>query len=194
MSGEWLVFLIFATAAIAGGIMMISAKKVMHMMVALILTFLSVAFIFIQLSAEFVGIVQIMMYAGAISIISIFGIMLTKHNDEEENKSPLSRKIIVGISLLVFGAVMTVAILGLDIPAQVTALHENNVEQIGMALFTDYLIPFEVLSILLLVAFVGAIVLARSNSLSNEPEVDEIQLAVEEESTPSEIEEKGGNE
>ncbi len=82
-SGEILAFIILALAAILGGVLLLNLTKVVHMVVALVLSFLSIAGIFILLSAEFVAVVQVLIYSGAITIIMLFGIMLTKHNDSE---------------------------------------------------------------------------------------------------------------
>jgi NADH-quinone oxidoreductase subunit J len=115
------------------------------------------------LSAEFVAIVQILIYSGAITIVMLFGIMLTKH---QENDAP-AKGGWGNFSLLAaiagFAVAVYLGIYNLDIPVQPTALHEENTKQIGIELFSKYVIPFEVMSVLLLVALVGAIVLAKKD-------------------------------
>lgn len=105
MNGEFIAFFILSLSAIIGGVLMLNLTKVMHMMLALVLTFLSIAGLYFLLSAEFIGVAQILLYSGAITIIMIFGIMLTKHNAENESRLTL-RKWIIFFAVVAFGAVM----------------------------------------------------------------------------------------
>ena len=79
-SGSSWAFFIFALLAIGGAIFMITFTKVVHMVIAVALTFISLAGLYVILEAEFVAFVQVLIYAGAISILMIFGIMMTKHS------------------------------------------------------------------------------------------------------------------
>ncbi len=133
------------------------------MVVALILTFVSIAGIFVMLSAEFVAVVQILIYAGSITIIMLFGIMLTRHRETTEAKGGGLRKILLLLGVLGFAFAVYIGIYNLDLNPQESTLHVNNVEQIGMALYTKYIIPFELTSVVLLVALIGAIVLAKKD-------------------------------
>jgi NADH-quinone oxidoreductase subunit J len=116
----------------------------------------------VLLSAEFVAAVQILIYSGAITIIMLFGIMLTKHGDEEEPQTGKWRKILVFLGILGFAAAVYLGIYNFNIEQVPTTLHENNTMQIGKALYSKYIIPFELTSVLLLVALVGSIVLAKN--------------------------------
>lgn len=163
LSGELIAFIGLALVAIVGGVLLITLTKVVHMVIALVFTFLGIAGIYMLLSAEFVAIVQILIYSGAITIVILFGIMLTKHQENDapakggwENFSLLAA--IAGFAVAVY-----LGIYNLDIPVQPTALHEENTKQIGIELFSKYVIPFEVMSVLLLVALIGAIVLAKKD-------------------------------
>lgn len=160
MSGEVVAFFILSFLALGGSIFMINAQKVMHMVLSLVFTFLSLAGIYILLNAEFVGVVQVLVYVGAITIIMLFGIMLTKSQDEQIVPSSLGRRILLLIGMVIFAGVMYVAIGGFtasDTPLQVT----NNTLEIGKLMYTQFLVPFEILSLILLVALVGAIVLTK---------------------------------
>jgi NADH-quinone oxidoreductase subunit J len=164
LSGEFIAFIVLAFVAIGGAIVMINLQKVIHMVVALVFTFISIAGIYILLHAEFLAAVQILIYSGAITILMLFGIMLTKHNDVSENLSMGAfRKTIVLISILGFGVVMYLGIYNMDFGEQATTLHVNNTEQIGIELFSKYVIPFELTSVVLLVALIGSIVLAKKD-------------------------------
>ncbi|GAA1381528.1 NADH-quinone oxidoreductase subunit J [Peribacillus frigoritolerans] len=163
LSGELIAFIGLALVAIVGGVLLITLTKVVHMVIALVFTFLGIAGIYMLLSAEFVAIVQILIYSGAITIVMLFGIMLTKH---QENDAPAkggwgSFSLLAAIAG--FAVAVYLGIYNLDIPVQPTALHEENTKQIGIELFSKYVIPFEVMSVLLLVALVGAIVLAKKD-------------------------------
>ncbi|MBP0725081.1 NADH-quinone oxidoreductase subunit J [Bacillus sp. RG28] len=162
MSGVAVAFFLLSLSAILGGVMMLNASKVMHMMLSLVLTFISIAGIYVLLSAEFVAVVQILIYSGAITILMIFGIMLTKH-DASENHKKNWRNLWALLGVIAFGAVLFFGINGLDISSSATDLTTNNTKNIGKLLFSNYIVPFEVMSILLLVALVGAIVLAKSD-------------------------------
>ncbi|MDM5190917.1 NADH-quinone oxidoreductase subunit J [Bacillus sp. DX4.1] len=166
MSGELVAFLALSLTAIIGGVLMLNLTKVMHMMLALVFTFLSIAGLYFLLSAEFVGVAQILIYSGAITIIMIFGIMLTKHNAESEGGFNL-RKLVVFLAVVAFGAVMYFAVNNIEFTDRSTqgglALHEENTLQIGTLLYSKYIIPFELTSVILLVALIGAIVLAKKD-------------------------------
>lgn len=162
-SGELLAFLCLALVAVIGGVLLLNLTKVVHMVVALVFTFISLAGIYVLLSAEFVAVVQVLIYSGAITIIMLFGIMLTRHNDTSEPKGGTLKKILLFLGVLGFGVAVYIGIYNLDFNPQATNLHENNTEQIGMALYSKYIIPFELTSVLLLVALIGAIILAKKD-------------------------------
>ncbi|WP_226654550.1 NADH-quinone oxidoreductase subunit J [Pseudalkalibacillus hwajinpoensis] len=167
MNGELLIFLFLFLVTITGGLLMINLSKVIHMVMALVLTFLGIAGLYVMLSAEFVAVVQILIYSGAITIIMLFGIMLTKHT-EEEVKTSWAKKGIVLTVITAFFLVVFKGIRTMSLGPQAEKLHENNTEQVGLMLFTDYVIPFELVSVVLLVALVGAIILAKKDEEEGE--------------------------
>src|SRR4051812_50197839 len=93
-SGEFLAFMGLALVAIIGGVLLLNLSKVIHMVVALIFTFIAIAGIYVLLSAEFVAVVQIFIYLWGITIIMFFCIILTKNKDESETKKGRFRKIL----------------------------------------------------------------------------------------------------
>jgi|SRR5579875_1101983 len=169
-SGEFFAFMVLALVAIIGGVLLLNLNKVVHMVVALIFTFVSIAGIYILLSAEFVAAVQVLIYSGAVTIIMLFGIMLTKPYDESEEPTGKWRKIILAIGIVGFAFAVYLGIYNFDIPQVQTALHENNTMQIGKAIYSKFIIPFEFVSVLLLVALIGAIVLAKREDKEGEKE------------------------
>ncbi|OIK12588.1 NADH-quinone oxidoreductase subunit J [Bacillus sp. MUM 13] len=168
LSGELAAFIVLAIIAVGGGVFLINLTKVVHMVAALVFSFISIAGIYILLSAEFVASVQILIYSGAVTIIMLFGIMLTRHNDAEVQRMGKGRKILLLFSLAGFAFAVYMGIYRLEIPAQPNTLHISNTEQIGKALYSKNVIPFEITSVLLLVALVGAIVLARKDEEEKE--------------------------
>jgi NADH-quinone oxidoreductase subunit J len=169
-SGEFFAFMVLALVAIIGGVLLLNLNKVVHMVVALIFTFVSIAGIYILLSAEFVAAVQVLIYSGAITIIMLFGIMLTKPYDDSEETTGKWRKILLFIGIVGFAFAVYLGIYNFDIPQVPTALHENNTLQIGKAIYSKHIIPFEFVSVLLLVALIGAIVLAKREDKEAEKE------------------------
>jgi NADH-quinone oxidoreductase subunit J len=161
-SGSNWVFFVFALLAISGAIFMISYTKVVHMVVSLALTFISLAGLYILLQAEFVAIVQVLIYAGAITILMIFGIMLTKHKGEEvETHRPLHNILLLIGSLGLLG-ILFYAIQTAKFPDAATFNPgEDNTAEIGKLLFNAHVIPFELMSVLLTVALIGAIIIAK---------------------------------
>lgn len=170
MSGGFLAFMALALVAVIGGVLLLNLSNVMHMVVALVFTFVSIAGIYVLLSAEFVAAVQILIYSGAITIIMLFGIMLTRHDDTSEAEGNKWRKFALFLGVLGFAAVFYLGIYNIDFPQMGDALHENNTMQIGEALYSKYMIPFELTSVLLLVALVGSIILAKKDDVKEADE------------------------
>lgn len=143
---------------------MISFTKVVHQVVALAFTFLSIAGLYVLLEAEFVAVSQVLVYSGAISILMLFGIMLTKHNAQEYERRGKFKffafLVVAAFFGLMFNGIQTMNIEGQ--PANFSA--QNNVLEIGKAMFSQYVIPFEIVSVLLLVALVGSIILAKKEA------------------------------
>jgi len=161
-SGSNWAFFILALMAISGAIFMLSFTKVIHMVLSLALTFISIAGLYILLHAEFIAVVQVLIYSGAISILMIFGIMLTKHENEEiEPKRPVHNTLLV-IGILGFLGILFYAVQKSVFPNS-TSLNagDDNTFEIGKLLFNVHVIPFELMSVLLTVAFIGAIVIAK---------------------------------
>ena len=161
LSGEMIAFVLLALVAITGGLLLIYLTKVVHMVVAGVFSFISIAGIYVMLSAEFVAGVQILIYSGAITIMMLFGIMLTKQHDRDAEKTSALRKLFVLIGIIAFAVIVYLGIYRLDIPYEAVPLHEENTKQVGIELYSNYVIPFELTSVLLLVALVGAVILAK---------------------------------
>ncbi|WEK53958.1 MAG: NADH-quinone oxidoreductase subunit J [Candidatus Cohnella colombiensis] len=161
-TGELVAFFLLAVCAIIGAVMSISFTKVVYMVLSLAFTFISLAGIYILLQAEFVAFVQILIYVGAITILMIFGIMMTKHNAEAQEVARPLLETLAAIGCICLFGILFYAIREADFPEVTTMpLPEDNVREIGFALFKQYVIPFELISVLLTVAFIGAVAIAK---------------------------------
>ncbi|WP_027415202.1 NADH-quinone oxidoreductase subunit J [Aneurinibacillus terranovensis] len=162
MSGQLVAFFVLSLLSIGGAVFMISFTRVVHMVVALAFTFLSIAGLYILLEAEFVGMVQVLVYSGAISILMLFGIMLTRHDAEETDVKKGPHQFITFAAIVVFFGIVFFGIQHTQWPNQGPDFSsQNNVKEIGIQMYSHYVIPFELVSVLLLVALVGAIILAK---------------------------------
>lgn len=159
--GENIVFLVMALIVISGAVLMISFTKVVHMVISAAATFIGLAGLYVLLQAEFIAFVQVMIYAGAITILMLFGIMLTKHDDQEsEPKRPLHNVLLL-VGIIGFFGVLFFSIQKAIFPVASFDPGEDNTHAIGELLFTKYVIPFELVSVMLTVGFIGAIILAK---------------------------------
>jgi NADH:ubiquinone oxidoreductase subunit 6 (subunit J) len=160
MSYEEVIFYFVAALTVLGGLGVVLARNVVHSALFLILALLAVAAVFILLSAEFLAIVQILIYGGAVTILILFAMMLTRVRDMPQALDGPQRP---------FAALAASAFLGLSILAVVSTQWPGETEKItviafadlGDKLFRNWAAPFEVASLVLLVALIGAIILAR---------------------------------
>jgi len=201
------IFFVIGTIAVASSVLVVAMRNPVHSAIFLLVTFLCVAVIFILLGAEFVGAVQILVYAGGIMVLFLFVVMLINVRDlpEEAMISPYWKgAIAVGLGVFIlFGMIVRKGDYATPVenPKALRTVKERhlvpskknpgklarrtitrtnaNSEAVGMALYQDYLVPFEVASLFLLVAMIGAIVIGKR----------ELE-AEEEESTPDFITER----
>ncbi|MBI2252559.1 MAG: NADH-quinone oxidoreductase subunit J [Armatimonadetes bacterium] len=146
--------------------LVIRLKNIFHAALCLIITFIAVAGIYLLLNAEFLALVQVLIYSGAIAILIIFAVMLTKiskvkiaHNDQQLTA------LLITLSL----TLITFFILNhTNWEAGVNLLERGAIYEIGRELMLNYLLPFEVISIVLLAALMGAISLTKKESLNED--------------------------
>ena len=168
--GAGVLFAILAAVALAAAIAVVVAKSPVHSALFLLLSFVLVAAIFILQQAEFVGAVQMLVYAGGIMVLFLFVVMLVNPGVARSGKSFQHQWDIAVVLLPVF-LLPFLYILGTeklpDVPVRPEAFRSigtkvvGNTEAVSWVLFRDYLVPFEVASVFLLVAMIGAVVLGK---------------------------------
>ncbi len=161
---EQIAFLILAVAAIASAILMITRRNPVTSALFLVFNFFIIAVLYLFLRAQFIAIIQITVYAGAIMVLFLFVIMLLNLGDDKLLKWKLNSaktiSVLLGIALLVEVSYFVLHFTSTE-GMSPNAESIGTVESIGKVLYLNYLFPFEVTSILLLAAIVGAIFLAK---------------------------------
>ncbi|HZV11820.1 MAG TPA: NADH-quinone oxidoreductase subunit J [Candidatus Kapabacteria bacterium] len=168
MAVEQIVFVVLALFAVATALLTITRRNPVSAAMWLVGHFATLGGLYLTLNAQFIAVIQVLVYAGAIMVLVLFVIMLLNITKEEKSKNKLSTKNVFGIG--------AVAVLGLEICAiiwsgtkdspqtiSVQSANIGTVEFIGHQLFTQYSFPFEAISFVLLAAIVGAVMLAKKN-------------------------------
>lgn len=149
-------FGILAAACVLGGVMMLATRNVVHAAFWLLEVLIATAGLYLLLSAEFIALVQVMVYAGAVSVLVLFVIMLTLRRREDAIRSrDLSWP--VGVMVVAFAAITSAVVWGMRVPTAAAVAKAPGVLEFGQALFTKWVLPFEIASGVLLVALVGAV-------------------------------------
>jgi NADH-quinone oxidoreductase subunit J len=154
-------FVVLAIIAVFGALGVVSFDRLTHSALALALCFLSVAGLYVLLQADFLFAVQILVYIGAVMVLIVFAIMLTR--EVQTSKSNASNRQMIGagaVSLAVLAMLIWV-LLGTAWPTNIPEVVTNSTQRIADALFNQFILPFEIVSLVLLVAMIGAIVIAR---------------------------------
>ena len=156
-------FYVFAVAVVAGAVAMVFTKNLVHAALFMAGTFLMIAFLYILMGADYVGAVQILVYVGAISILFVFGIMLTKR-DRIETSNSFNRygPAATVVALLLFASIVITA-LGTAFHNQPAPTDDSTIQTIANIFLSDYVLAFEFAGILLLAALVGAIVIGQGH-------------------------------
>jgi NADH-quinone oxidoreductase subunit J len=165
---DTILFYIFAVLVLGGGILTITRRSAVHSAISLIVSLLGVAGLYLMQQAEFLFAVQIVLYIGGIMVLFLFVIMLV-NLDEAAKERQFNRQWAIALAAVALVGVQVGYFLykGKDsfriaetiLPA--AAAGTGNVEQVANSLFSEYLLPFEIASILLLVAVVGSVVMAK---------------------------------
>ena len=162
---EQIIFFFVAFLALVSGFYFVFAKNAMYAILSLIITFFSIAAMYILLNAQFLGIVQIIVYAGAIMVLFLYILMMLNLNKEDESKKQnlpkfigvfTSGLLLVGILAASKGLNQKTLVGDVDISVGLT-------KNLGRLLFNEYVLPFELASILILAGIVGAVLIGKKD-------------------------------
>lgn len=177
-----LAFVIIATVTLGGAVAAMSLRHLVHCALALVVTFAGLGAMYLLLNAEFVAFVQLLVYVGAVAILIVFALLLTRSAKVEPHQGLLpSRLGGLGIALLAFVTIVSALISSGRFDRMQIVAPELTVRRIGEELMTRYVLPLEVIALLLTAAMIGAVVIAmderksaeRSKSAALEPTVED---------------------
>ena len=161
---SWFLFILLSVVSLGGGLGVVVTRNVVHAALFLLVSLVAVAGLYLVLLAEFLALVQVLIYGGAIIIVLLFAIMLTRTVEypriSDNRQWPLAA--VAALGLL---GVLVAAFMARPLPDMVAETHVQGppFADLGNSLFTRWAIPFEVASLVLLVALVGAIIIARDS-------------------------------
>jgi NADH:ubiquinone oxidoreductase subunit 6 (subunit J) len=156
-----IMFAVFAAVSLSAAVMVVLAQSLLRSALWLILAFFGVAGIFILLEAEFLAVVQVLVYVGAIATLIIFAIMLSRNMmDPQEPRFNSQYGIVAGFAALLFVG-LALVLMRITWPVAVDQVPADILQILGQDFVGQYVIPFEVASVLLVVAMIGSIIIAR---------------------------------
>ncbi|HVK46953.1 MULTISPECIES: NADH-quinone oxidoreductase subunit J [Chitinophagaceae] len=164
MSVTVFLFYFLSVLALGSAIMVVISRNPVYSVLWLISTFFAISGHYILMNAQFIGIVNLIVYAGAIMVLFLFVIMLMNLNAESEPKKNKWLKLAGVVSGGCLLLVMVAALKSAEVKGEMVQINEGNIgliENLGKALFTDFVVPFEISSILFLSAMVGAVVIGK---------------------------------
>lgn len=156
-----LIFYLFAAVTIVSAFFVVTSRNIVHSAFYLLFTFFGVAGIYVMLGADFVAIVQLIVYVGGILILLIFGVMITNKITEVEIKTGTIHTLPAAIGVGLFTGIVGAVILNTQWRVVDSEMQVNTLSAIGNSLITEYVVVFELLGILLLIALIGAASMAR---------------------------------
>ena len=160
-----LIFTIVAFVTLVGAVFAMSLRNLVHCALCLVLAFGGLAALFLQLDAQFVGLAQILVYIGAVAILIVFAILLTRGSEPPQQSSVTPSWVMgAGVAVLTFGslaaAVLASSVTTAAVKPKTDVAGAVAVKRIGEKLMTDYVLPLEVVALLLTAALIGAVIIA----------------------------------
>lgn len=160
MDAQAVAFAIVAVVALVSGIGVVTTRNVAHAALFLLVSLASVAGVFILLVAEFLALVQVLIYGGAVTIVLLFALMLTRA-EEFSQVRPNPQWAVAAMAAI--GVLGTLGAVILNDRLDTQELQGPSLKELGSELFTNWVVPFEIASLVLLMALIGAIILARAS-------------------------------
>jgi len=161
------IFHFLSILALFSAVMVLASRKPIHSVLFLTLTFFAIAGHYVLLNAQFLAVVHVIVYAGAIMVLFLFTVMLLNLNKDERSPKPMWVKALAGIA----GGMLMLTLIGIFRGYDLKLAHDPMTIQIGLVknlgqiLYHDYLVPFELSSILFLTAMVGAVLLGKKEQI-----------------------------
>ncbi len=149
-------FIVIAILTLAGALAAATLRKLIHAALCLVVAFIGIAAFFFLLGAEFVGLVQVFVYVGAVAVLIVFTILLTRHADE--NTGAFNWLGVV-VALAVFGGLLWAILQTPSLSAAAPPIEALTVKRIGETLMTDYIWPLQCVGLLLTAALIGGLIL-----------------------------------
>ena len=161
-----ILFYFLSFVLIASSLIVIMTRKPVNSVIGLIIVFFAISGHYILLNAQFLAVVNIIVYAGAIMVLFLFTVMLLNLNKEIEPRKPALMKIIVTIAACLFGITLIGSLKGFDAKAITLPAHSEIglIKNLGKSLFKDFLVPFELTSVLFLGAIVGTLMIGKKDA------------------------------
>jgi NADH-quinone oxidoreductase subunit J len=156
-----IIFYVFAILTIVSAGLVVFSKNIVYSAFSLLVTFFSVAGIYVLLNADFIAITQLLIYVGGILVLLLFGVMLTTNVTNVDLNTQTLKAIPATIIAAIVAALLVSTVISTKWKVNETPPMNNTVKGLGELLLTKYLLPFEIASIVLLVAIIGAAFLAR---------------------------------
>lgn len=156
-----IIFYLFAIITIVSGFLVVSSKNIVHSAFYLLFTFFGVAGLYALLGADFIAVVQVMVYIGGILILIIFGVMLTNKITDVQIKTGTLQVIPAAIIVGLFAGALASIMVKTQWHTQVSKIPNTTMYSLGDMLINEYVLIFELLGILLLIALIGAASIAR---------------------------------
>jgi NADH-quinone oxidoreductase subunit J len=180
MTGHDVVFVVVGLVTAGAAVLTVTSKNLMHAALYFAVTLGGMAGVFLVLAADFLALVQIVVYVGAVTVLFLFGLMLTRAPIGREALDGQNRGLGIAVSSGLF-VVLSTLVIGAFGGERTAEVAGPGIRDFGIAIFADWVLPFEVLSMLLLAALIGAIVLARreSGESGEEQGATHIELSVE---------------
>lgn len=167
---EQITFFIIALLILVFSLLTVTSRKILRSAVYLLFVLVSTAVLYFMLQYNFLAAVQLTVYAGGIVVLIIFSILLTSHISERAVMAPLKQSILSALASLAGATLVLMVVLGFNFVPNTTPAADPNIHDIGMALVSyqrdGFALPFEVISILLLAALIGAIVVAKKEKMN----------------------------
>jgi NADH-quinone oxidoreductase subunit J len=164
VTGQEVVFVPLGAVAVGAGVLVVTTRQMVHAALWLVVTLGALAGCYLVLTAEFVAWVQVLIYVGAVVVLLLFGIMLTRAPiGRSADLDSGNRWVGLGVALATAGVLVTVVVRGFRTAYAPLKPGAGSAQEMGAGVFRTWVLPFEVLSVLLLAALIGAIVLSRSD-------------------------------